>query len=81
MGKIGPKFSQIVSVRLEGVTPPQSGQPDPFSQFFLFLPLLGSELHSIVEGKGISKSGCGTFKPAQCQNIIISSANLGWIII
>ena len=40
MGKIGPKFSQIVSVRLEGGDPPKkNGHSDCFSQFFFTPPL------------------------------------------
>ena len=35
MGKIGPKFSQIVSIRLEGGTPPKAVSLTAFSQFFL----------------------------------------------
>ena len=42
MRKIGPKFSQIVSVRLKGVDshPKKIGQPDHFSQFFLTASLI-----------------------------------------
>ena len=40
MSKIGPKFSQIVSVRLEGGDPPPKAVSlTAFSQFFLTPPL------------------------------------------
>ena len=42
MGKIGPKFSQIVLVRLEGGDPPPKAVSlTAFSVFFLTLPLIG----------------------------------------
>ena len=40
MGKIGPKFSQIVSVRLEGGDPPHAISLTAFSQLFLTASLI-----------------------------------------
>ena len=40
MGKIGPKFSHLLTVRAEGAAPPPYGQPDrKKTGFFLRPPL------------------------------------------
>ena len=36
MGKIGPKFSHLLMVRVEGADPPPYGQPDLFFDDFAF---------------------------------------------
>ena len=54
MGKIGPKFSHLLTVRAEGAAPPPYGQPDRKKTVFFLRPPLTNHLmvenHSMLEG-------------------------------